>query len=146
MLSSAWTNGERDSWRPPIHQRPAASLRRLAVLDLEDEKAKVGVSDDEVGLAVVGRATRFRRTHPLDVRVEVVLGREGGPQPVVDEALGVAAATHWRMTTSARVVSRARSGRSRSETRSVRTDSGMGSPSVVSSIGAGVVDGHVLAP
>ncbi len=79
-----------------VAQPPAALVVAggLAVLHLEDEQAVLRVGDDEVRLAVLGRSTVAHRPGPLDVGVQAVLGRQRGPQPLGDQALGVLPSGH----------------------------------------------------
>jgi len=79
---------ERDAAQPPA---PLGIPARLARLDLEDEDPVLGVGDDEVGLAVLGRTMVAHRPGPGDVRVEAILGRESLAQAFADSPLGLLA-------------------------------------------------------
>ncbi len=69
---------------PPGPGRVAA---RLTGLDLDHEETVLGMDDDQICLAVVGRPVATRLRAPADALVDRALGQKCRPKDVVDAAL-----------------------------------------------------------
>ena len=82
---------EEDRPEPPASLPVAA---RLAGLHLEDQDPALGMGDDEVRFAVLGRSAVPHRPGPRDIGIQAVLGRERLAQPLVDSPLGFLAVGH----------------------------------------------------
>ena len=94
MLVIACSNGLGLSSRAPAYQRPCASRWISPDLTSKTRKPRSGWATHDVGLAVAEAPFGRGPAEPGDVLEEAVLGREGGPESIGHESLGIMALGH----------------------------------------------------